>query len=757
MTIGKIFQISPPYWVRFVFVWRFLFILLLCFNLQVIAQESAYFVKKSRGIIQLDGVLDEVDWQQAQVLTNFMQQFPTDSLQANSQTEIRITYDDNFLYFSGKMYAQESDRTYVTPSLRRDFRGAANDALVFTIDTFLDNTNAFQFGVNPFGVQREGLVANGGGSGGDLDLSWDNKWKVEAKQHEGYWTAEAAIPFKSLRYKKDATQWNIKFYRVDSETGERTVSAPTPQNFRIYALAFMNKLVFDKPLKKPSTNVVLIPYVASGMNRDFDDPEQTESQSNLSVGGDAKIGIGPSLNLDLTFNPDFSQVEVDQQVTNLDRFEIFFPERRQFFLENADLFSEFGHPLTRPFFSRRIGVAVDTSTGQNIQNKIHFGARLSGKLDNNWRIGILNMQAAKEEDINLPSTNYTVAAIQRKVFGRSNIGAIFVNRQVVEDSTGDFSIEKDNYSRVIGIDYNLSSMDGKWLGKVFYHREFDQDESDGNFSHAAYLIYNSKTWTFSWAQVLVGDKYDTQVGYTPRNDFFRINPEIGYNFFPKSSWINQHSIKADAEYFWKQGEKTDHRYSTNYNIQLQNTGTIEVSLNQRYTFLFEPFDPTRTEGLELAAGTDYTYNSFEFSYASDFRRKVGYSIGGYLGEYFNGDRYNINSQVNVRFQPYGALSMTVNYNKIELPDPYNSADLFLIGPRFDFTMTKKLFLTTFVQYNSQIENVNINARLQWRFKPVSDIFLVYTDNYGTEDQFGETSFIKKNRALVFKITYWLNL
>jgi uncharacterized protein affecting Mg2+/Co2+ transport len=402
-------------------------------------------------------------------------------------------------------------------------------------------------------------------------------------------------------------------------------------------------------------------------------------------------------------------------------------------------------------------VAVDTSTGQNIQNKIHFGARLSGKLDNNWRIGILNMQAAKEEDINLPGTNYTVAAIQRKIFGRSNIGAIFVNRQVVEDSTGEFSIDNNNYSRVLGLDYNISSMDNKWTGKIFYHREFDQDEGDGNFSHAAYILYNSKTWTFSYAQVLVGDTYDTQVGYTPRNDFFRINPEIGHNFFPKSSWINQHSIKGDVEFFWKQGSKTDHRYSTNYSIQLQNTGRIEVSLNQRYTFLFIAFDPTRTEGLELAAGTDYTYNSFEFSYVSDFRRKVGYSIGGYLGEYFNGNRYNINSQVNIRFQPYGALSMTVNYNKIELPDPYNDADLFLIGPRFDFTMTKKLFLTTFVQYNSQIENVNINARLQWRFKPVSDIFLVYTDNYGTEDQFGETSFIKKNRALVFKITYWLNL
>ncbi|MEQ9169360.1 MAG: DUF5916 domain-containing protein [Fulvivirga sp.] len=724
---------------------------------QLKAQDGTYFVKKSTQKITLDGVLDEADWQQAQVLTNFMQQFPTDSLEAESQTEIRITYDDQYIYFSGKMYAQENDRTYVTPSLRRDFRGAANDALVFTLDTFLDNTNAFQFGVNPFGVQREGLVANGGAGGDDLDLSWDNKWQVEAKQYEGYWIAEGAIPFKSLRYKKDASQWNFKFYRVDSETGERSVSARTPQNFRIFSLAFVNRMVFEKPVKKPSTNVVLIPYVASGINRDFDDAEQTSAHSNLAIGGDAKIGIGPSLNLDLTINPDFSQVEVDQQVTNLDRFEIFFPERRQFFLENADLFSSFGHPLTRPFFSRRIGVAIDTSTGQNVQNKIHFGARLSGKLDNNWRIGILNMQAAKEEDINLPGTNYTVAAVQRKIFGRSNIGAIFVNRQVVEDSTGEFSIDKNNYSRVLGIDYNLASMDGKWSGKAFYHQEFDQDGGSGNFSESTYINYDSKTWTFNVAQVMVGDTYDTDVGYTPRNNFFRINPEVGRNFFANSSWVNLHSVRADAEYFWREGKKTDHRYSVNYNVQLQNTGEFGISLNQRYTYLFEAFDPTRTDGVELSADNGFTYNSFEFFYSSDFRRKIAYSFNGYAGEYFNGDRYNISSEINVRFQPYGALSLTMNYNKIELPDPYNDADLLLIGPRFDFTMTKKLFFTTFVQYNSQIENVNINARLQWRFKPVSDIFLVYTDNYGTQDQYGETSFIKKNMALVFKITYWLNL
>ena len=725
-------------------------------SVSAICQQN-YFISRADQPIQIDGKLDDKAWDKAQIFTEFTQQFPNDSLPATSRTEIRFTYDDQYLYFSGKMSNQAEDRTYVTPSLRRDFRGAANDAVVLTFDTFQDKTNAFQFGVNPFGVQREGLIANGGSQGEDLSLSWDNKWEVEAEQYKGYWIAEGAIPFKTIRYNEGSTRWNFKIYRIDSETGERSVSAATPQNFRIFSLAFMNELIWDTPLKKPSGNVSLIPYIASGLDRDFENENQSKTNANLSVGGDAKLAIGPSLNLDLTINPDFSQVEVDQQVTNLDRFEIFFPERRQFFLENADLFSEFGHPLARPFFSRRIGVAIDSSTGQNVQNKIHAGARLSGKLDNNWRLGVLNMQAAREEEIGLPATNYTVAAVQRKVLGRSNIGAIFVNRQVVEDSLGEFSLSGNDYSRIVGIDYNLASLDNKWLGKIFYHKEFDREQSKENYSHAAFVLYDSKSWTFSWAHVLVGKNYDAQVGFVPRQDFFRINPELGYNFFTKSGKVTQHGPNVDAEYFWSMDRKTDHRYTASYSIFFVNTARLTLSASQRYTYLLDPFDPTRTDGEELPAASAYTYNAVEFEYQSDFRKIIGFEASGYFGEFFNGERYNLSTEINVRFQPIGALSLNANYNRIELPKPYNSADLFLIGPRFDLTMTKKLFLTTFLQYNSQIDNLNINSRLQWRFKPVSDIFLVYTDNYSTENAAGDLSLGPKNRALVFKITYWLNL
>ena len=192
--------------------------------------------------------------------------------------------------------------------------------------------------------------------------------------------------------------------------------------------------------------------------------------------------MNSALNLDLTVNPDFSQVEVDQQVTNLDRFEIFFPERRQFFLENADLFANFGVDGSRPFFSRRIGVARDTSTGQNIQNTIYAGARLSGKINNNLRIGVMTMQAGKDASIGLPSTNYSLISLQQKLFARSNVGLIFVNKQAVADSLGgEFTFSPNEYNRIIGIDYNLLSKDNRWNGKVFYHQSFDEQQQDSTF------------------------------------------------------------------------------------------------------------------------------------------------------------------------------------------------------------------------------------------------------------------------------------
>ena len=227
----------------------------------------------------------------------------------------------------------------------------------------------FLFGMNPYGVRREALIANGGRMTDDFSESWDNKWTGQAQIFDDHWVAEFAIPFKTLRFQQGDKQWRFNSYRYDTQVNEISSWYRIPQNQIIMDLGHMGDMIWDKPLGKPGTNFSVIPYSTAGVFRDLENPMQTNAKWNTGIGADAKIGLTSGLNLDLTINPDFSQVEVDDQVINLDRFEIRLPEKRQFFLENADLFSSFGGGRENPFFSRRIGVSIDSATGQNVQNK----------------------------------------------------------------------------------------------------------------------------------------------------------------------------------------------------------------------------------------------------------------------------------------------------------------------------------------------------------------------------------------------------
>jgi len=243
------------------------------------------------------------------------------------------------------------------------------------------------------------------------------------------------------------------------------------------------------------------------------------------------MAITPSLNLDLTVNPDFSQVEVDRQVTNLDRFELFFPERRQFFLENADLFSSFGHMRVRPFFSRRLGITRDPNTGQNIQNKIYFGARLSGNINKLWRIGFLNMQTARDERTQTPSFNNTVATVQRRLGSNSNLRAIMMNQQLFGNDSLPFRIGGYRYNRVAGLDYNYSFLGNKWTGNLFYHKQFSESEATGQFAHGYSLVYSTRALSFNWYHQIIGSGYTPALGFVPRNGYKRISPSGSYFFY----------------------------------------------------------------------------------------------------------------------------------------------------------------------------------------------------------------------------------
>ena len=742
------------------------FILLLLLPIFVFAQdETPYKVTFTTEKIKVDGILEEAIWQKSASIGTFWQYFPSDTSKAQYQTEIKIAYDDKNIYVSAKCYAR--DRKFVVLSYRRDYRAGGNDNVSFIFDTFNDRTNAFLFGTNPLGVMREALLYNGAVDNSFFSEFWDNKWVGESKIYDTYWTTEATIPFTTLRFKEGAKQWRFKSYRFDTQINEQSTIVQMPQNQIIMNLGYSIPIEFEKPLSKTGSNISLIPYIAGGSSQDFINPKNPNNGSRLTVGGDAKIAITSGLNLDLTINPDFSNVEADRQVINLTRFDLNFPEQRQFFLENSDLFSGFGsyvinpflppqgnlggtgNQIMSPFFSRQIGIAKDSTTGLAVQNRILYGARLSGKIDDNWRIGLLNAQTADDEFKGISGANFTVASIQRKVFNRSNIAAIFVNKQTLNP---ELNSKLTSFNRVGGLEYNFTSANSRWQGKAYYHQSFSETKKNQAFANGFSMMYSVLKYTFRWAHDWVGKGYDAEVGFVPRRDFFHINPSFGFSFYPRTKRVNRYSVGvAYDQYSMPNIGVTDRTAGPFLSMSFQNSARMLLSVNQNYTFLFNNFDALRSNGRlpVLEKGGNYTYYSASLNYFSDQRKKWWLFAQPLVGQYYNGNIVSMVGSVNFRYQPYIALGMNFTYNYIDLPIGQNN--VFLIGPRLDWTFSKSVFLTTFLQYNSQFANMNVNTRLQWRFAPVSDFFLVYVDNYNTEN--GQS----RNRSIQAKLTYWFNL
>ncbi len=682
--------------------------------------------------MKIDGVLDEKSWQFSEKAENFIRVTPVDTGFAIAQTTVVITYDKSYLYVGAVCYDPLPGKRPVE-SLRRDFEFNKNDNFRVHLDTYNNLTNGYAFSLSAAGAQGEGVINNGNQS----SFTWDTKWRSAVKSYNDRWVLEMAIPFRSLRYFRGEKEWGVNFGRLDLKTNEKSAWAPVPRQFPHNSLPHAGTLVWDKPPDIAGLRLSFIPYATATVikNREAGEPAKWK----WNAGFDTKMILSTSLNLDLTVNPDYSQVEEDRQQTNLDRFELFYPERRQFFLENSDLFANLGNSQARPFFSRRIGLNVP----------VNFGGRLTGRIGKKWRIGIMDMQTGSEGD-NL-SGNYAVAVLQREIFSRSSIAGFFVNKNITE-SYNDSSFTGYRYNRVAGLEYNFATADNQWQGKVFYHHSFypgagmDAGAVSGNIS------YSSQYLKAGINQSWIGSDYIAEAGYIRRTGFFEITPSVSYLFYPAGSErIISHGPGASLiAIFDPEFNHSDRETQLSYSIEWQNKSQLSVSMEEQFVKLSRAFDPTNTGGEKLEAGEQFNWKNFRAGFTSDTRKLFNYVINASIGGYYNGNRWNVNGLVNYRVQPYGSFGMTVNYNNISLPEPYNSAKLILAGPTLDITFTDKIFLTTFVQYNNQIDNLNMNIRFQWRFAPVSDLFIVYTGNSYTEN------FVNRNRGLVVKLSYWFN-
>lgn len=728
-------------------------------------------IRKAKAPIQLDGNLDEPDWQTAAVAKDFFLNYPVDTAAAPFQTEARLTFDDHMLYISFVCYDDKTPD--IVQSLRRDFDFDSNDNMGVYIGPYNDGINGFYFQTTPRGVQCEGTISGAGADDGSYNDTWDNKWYSKVIKHDDKWVAELAIPFKSFRYKSDAKEWNITFLRYDLKRNLTSSWIATPIQFIPASFAYSGKLVWEDPAPHHTTNISLIPFVAGGKTRDNETDPVTKT-NDLQAGFDAKIGVTPSLNLDLTVNPDFSQVEVDAQVINLTRFEFQFPERRQFFLENSDLFERMGFPEARPFFSRRVGLVRDTS-GVLRRVPILYGARLSGSLSRRWRMSVLNMQTKEKGSLGLPAQNFTVAAIQRNIGHQSNVQFSFVNKQSLGIEKGDsvkyFSpglyqkkwngtdtvMTLNNYNRVATIDAELRNKDNSLYSSMFISHSFDDFHKNYNQTGAIFGQYTKRNYQFFLGETVVQKNYTAEAGYVPSRGVY---PGVAYSyasangtFYPKSKALVNMGPSMDLNMsVIPGGIIVDKGAILGYNFSFRNTSNIRMGYNaifQRMTSTFNPIDSEKyTNYIE---GEEYSWQNATFSYQSDQRKIFRYVFETTLGEFYNGKNSNINGQLNYRYQPFGSLSVRFDYNDLRLPGNYGREKLFIVSPRMDLTFTDKIFLTTFVQYNTLADNMNLNARFQWRYKPASDFFVVYTENYLP------SNLASKNRALVFKLTYWFNI
>ncbi|BDQ13149.1 carbohydrate binding family 9 domain-containing protein [Sediminibacterium sp. TEGAF015] len=717
-------------------------------NGETFQKDYQIVITKTHAPVKIDGILDDEIWKKAQKVSSFWEKYPDDKKKAKHATEVQTSYDEKFLYVAFTAY--DSGKVFIQ-SLKRDIGHDGNDCVALVLDPVNTRNNGFFFVVNAYNAQSEDQLTS---AGDGVSFSWDQTWYSETKRYGDRWTAEMAIPFKSIRYPADKKTWGINFVRVDTKTNEYSTWTNVPVNFASHDIGYTGALVWEDAPPKPGSNSVFVPFVTTEVTENRAGNEPINAKPN--AGFDAKIGLTSSLNLDLTVNPDFSQIEVDRQVTNLTRFNIFFPERRTFFLENADLFSGYGIEPIRPFYSRRIGL---DKNGNKIP--ILFGARITGNIAKKTRIGFMNMQTGRQGDY--APENYTALSVDQRVFSRSVIKAYFLNRSSFMTEKEKNANPLDVFSRNAGIEYNYSDLEGKWGAWATYHHSFKPGIKSDNAFYNLGFSYNSRNFSFMQDLTNLGTNYFADMGFIERIENYDASRDTSIRVGFKHSYTNAEykiipskgkliGIRFEAENYvvWNPDNSFNER-NTSFSggVEFRNTSRIGYGATDYEVDLLFPISFTGGTPLPVAK---YKYRDVGIRYNSDFRRPFSFNVSAATGGFYNGTNRTLTAGITFRKLPNTNLNLNIQYNKLEFPGTYGSTELFLISQRTEINFSTKLFWTTFFQYNTQRNNININSRLQYRFKPMSDLFLVYTDNYFTSPLMKN-----RNRALVFKLNYWLNL
>lgn len=676
---------------------------------------------------KIDGILNDEVWKGIEPITNFLQREPKEGIPSTEKTEVKITFDENFLYFAIRCYDSEPQKI-IKKELRRDGPLGQDDHIGIAIDTYHDHRNGYFFATNAQGVKKDAQFFN---EYEKINFDWDGVWYSKGRTDDKGWTAEIAIPFYTLRFEKSENiTMGIIISRTIRRKNEHVFWPLVPREFGKGGMFYISRGAHMHGLHgiKRGRHIEVKPFAISGFGQDF---INSNGKMDLlrDIGVDIKYGLTPSLTVDFTLNSDFAQVEADDEQVNLTRFDLFFPEKREFFIEGSGIF-DFGiSKEAQVFFSRKIGI----SNGKEVP--ILGGARLTGKVGR-FKLGLLNIYA-RETDL-IPSNNFIVVRARRDIFARSNIGFIFTNRQS--------SLGKD-YNRVFGVDANFT-----FWKNINLHSFIAKSEtpglSDEEFAGLVRFFGESDKWFFDLSYTDIGKNFNPEVGFLRRSDIKRKKGVFFWSPRPNSKLIKKYRFWAGASSLENHENIPQSRdYCGKFEIIFESGELFSIS----YSNLFERLN----EDFEIMTDFIIPIGTYEFDFISlllktERSRKISGNILFQKGDFFNGSKTTYDLGGQFRLSNHLSISMNYEHNSVDLPQGPFSTNI--LKAKINYAFNPQLFANALIQYNDVEKELNINLRLNFIHTPGSDLFIVLNESRNT-DKFGPQI---NTRALVIKLTYLFN-
>lgn len=682
--------------------------------------------------LKIDGRLDEPSWAQAEAATDFRQESPTEGAPASEQTEVRVLYDSRNVYIGIRAFDSEPSKINAR-DLVRDSTFDTDDRIEIILDTYHDLRNAFRFAVNPLGTQQDALITD---EGKDINLSWDGSWISAGRIDAQGYVVEIEIPLTTLRFTEGIDSWGFNVSRVIRRKNEENLWSSWQRSYGLERVSQAGELAGVREIKRRRLYEIK-PYATGGWRqgvplvgaRGFD--AGVNGKVGLEV---AKIGITPSLTAEFTVNPDFGQAEIDNQVINLTRFSVFFPEKRDFFLENSGIFLFGREEENQAFFTRRIGLTDD---GAPVP--IDYGAKLTGRIGP-YNVGFLQVQTRKlgeaSTGLGIPRDQFTVLRVKRDVLKRSYIGGIFVNRQ------GATSTDGSTYNRVAGFDSEFNLTD-HYKATAFWMGSITPGVHSSYGSSRLQSIFENDLYRFITVYEDVGSNFNPEVGFIERNGIHQYFGQFAYKPRPKFiPHVQQMEFETQIEYY------TDRH---NNLATRQTELSWDTIFKNSSEFFFRPIEavndvltePFRIRpGITIPVGT-YQFNRPRLAFTSDLSKPVIFTFEESLGKFYTGTRYETSGGITWRPNPHLLLDLQESYNKVHLREGDFSTSLFT--GRFNYNFSRKLLTSALLQLNSATQLSLVNVRLRYIYRPNSDFFVIYNQSTGAGLE-------RPSHSLQFKLT-----